>query len=194
MSSNSPSPSSDEPDASSEISLEQKAYRILGPERFRRFHEREVHDRSTVVKLRFPLEPTNPQSDSSNHETGFHTRHGDRHSSSIELEDGLTLPIEVVLDVARLRYQYSDEYRTLMVAMADTTQRVILACLLEKGGVVTYEEIANWTSATKRTVKNHVYKLRDRGILEIQEGRPSTISFRNSDLRLLASDVLSFTT
>lgn len=81
-----------------------------------------------------------------------------------------------------------------MVAMADTTQRVILACLLEKGGVVTYEEIADWTSATKRTVKNHVYKLRDRGILEIQEGRPSTISFRNSDLRLLASDVLSFTT
>jgi len=194
MSSKSSSSSSDDSDEGSEVSLEEKAYRILGPDRFRRFHEREVHDRSTVVKLRRPLEPTNPQNGSSNHETSFHTRHGDRHSSSIELEDGLTLPIEVVLEVEQLRRQYSDEYQTLMVATDDITQRVILACLLEKGSVVTYEEIADWTSATKRTVKNHVYELRDRGILEVQEGRPSTISFRNSDLRLLASDVLSFTT
>lgn len=175
-----------------ELSVEERFYRKLGPERFRQFHERDFHDghwrtlSSDQSTGEMALE-----SDYSNHETDFHTRHHGVRQNNLEI-DGDKYPIESVAELEFLRRHYSTEYRTLMAGISDETRRGILACIVQKRGPVTYDELTDWTTTTKRTVKNHVFNLRDQRILEIEEGRPSTVAFTNDDLRLLASDALSF--
>lgn len=78
-----------------------------------------------------------------------------------------------------------------MVALGEPTRRAILACLIQNG-TTTYSDLSDWTSTTTRTVKNHVSDLRDAGVVEVEDGRPASIGIRNDDLRLLASDALSF--
>lgn len=130
--------------------------------------------------------------DPSNRETDFHVSPvGDRPLRGEVEICGEEWSVETVVEVERLRRRYRDEYRECMVALGEPTRRAILACLIQNG-TTTYSDLSDWTSTTTRTVKNHVSDLRDAGVVEVEDGRPASIGIRNDDLRLLASDALSF--
>lgn len=134
-----------------------------------------------------------PRADRSNHETDFHGSHGgeSRPRETVEI-DGDEWAVDTVVEVEKLRRRYSTRFRILMEAIGEPTRRAVLACLVQRRTGTTYDDLAEWTSKTKRTVKNHVHALRDEDVLQVEDGRPAAISFRNDELRLLASDVLSF--
>ena len=129
--------------------------------------------------------------DGGEHETEFHGDHvpGWYHVP-VEV-DGETRSVGVIAETEYLRRQYATEYAILMSSLGETPRRGIIACLVKRGGG-TYDDLTEWTTTTKRTVKNHVHALRNENVLQVEDGRPAAISFRNDDLRLLASDVLSF--
>jgi len=133
------------------------------------------------------------QPDPRNHETDFHDSHGggSRRRETVQI-DGDKWAVDTVVEVETLRRRYSRRFRILMEAIGEPTRRAVIACLVARRGGTTYDDLAEWTSKTKRTVKNHVHALDDEDVLQIENGRPAAISFRNDDLRLLASDVLSF--
>lgn len=134
-----------------------------------------------------------PRADRSNHETDFHGSHGggSRLRETVQI-DGDEWAVETVVEVEKLRRRYSRRFRILMEAIGEPTRRAVLACLVQRRGGTTYDDLAEWTSKTKRTVKNHVHALRDEDVLQVEDGRPAAISFRSDEIRLLASDVLSF--
>lgn len=78
-----------------------------------------------------------------------------------------------------------------MEATGQSTQRGIITALVA-ASPRTYADLSTWTRTTTRTVKTHVSTLSERGVLSVEDGRPATIAFRNDDLRLLASDILSY--
>jgi DNA-binding transcriptional ArsR family regulator len=132
-----------------------------------------------------------------NHETDFHgSPVGQSRRVREPLEGTVRIAgerrsVETVVEVERLRRTYSSEFRVLMEAIGEPTRRGVLAALLD-ASPRTYKELDEWTGTTTRTIKNHVSDLSDAGIVEVEDGRPATIAFRNDDLRLLSSDVLSF--
>lgn len=129
---------------------------------------------------------------SPNRETDFHGSPRSRAPLRGQVQIcGEEWSVETVVSVERLRRRYRDEYRTLMVALGEPTRRGIVACLVQNG-TTTYANLSDWTSTTTRTIKNHVSDLRDAGVVEVEDGRPASIGIRNDDLRLLASDALSF--
>jgi len=128
----------------------------------------------------------------SNRETNFHGSHGEDRPLRGQVQIcGEEWSVETVVSVERLRRRYRDEYRECMVALGEPTRRGILACLVQNG-TTTYSHLSEWTETTTRTVKNHVHDLRDAGVVEVEDGRPASIAIQNDDLRLLASDALSF--
>lgn len=134
-----------------------------------------------------------PRPEPRKHETDFHGSHGGGQSLRETVQiDGDEWAVETVVEVEKLRRRYSTRFRILMEAIGEPTRRAVLACLVQRRGATTYDDLAEWTSKTKRTVKNHVHSLRDENVLQVEDGRPAAISFRNDELRLLASDVLSF--
>jgi len=134
-----------------------------------------------------------PRPEPRKHETDFHGSHGggSRLRETVQI-DGDEWAVETVVEVEKLRRRYSTRFRILMEAIGEPTRRAVLACLVQRRGATTYDDLAEWTSKTKRTVKNHVHALRDEDVLQVEDGRPAAISFENDELRLLASDVLSF--
>jgi len=131
------------------------------------------------------------------HETDFHgshpseSRHDTEPLSATVRIGGEERSVAVVVEVERLRREHTAEFRTLMEAVESHTQRAVLASLLSESPR-TYRDLSEWTKTTTRTVKTHVSELSEAGILRVEDGRPATISFVDDDLRLLASDVLSF--
>lgn len=139
-----------------------------------------------------PDRPENPY-----HETDFHGSHRDgehRHtpplSSTVEIA-GEERSVATLVELERLRRQYSGEVRCLMEATGQSTQRGVITALVA-ASPRTYADLSTWTRTTTRTVKTHVSTLSERGVLSVEDGRPATIAFRNDDLRLLASDILSY--
>jgi len=126
------------------------------------------------------------------HETNFHaSRRGDRRlSHEVEIA-GEDWSVQTLVDLERLRRENGREFRVLLESYGDETRRCVLACLV-RSGPSTYEDLAGWTTTTTRTVKAHVHDLRDEGVLAVEDGRPATVSFSSGDLRLLASDLLSY--
>lgn len=167
------------------------------------YHETDFHGSRIDSRRRVPrpdeeaFEVAGKPPRPGNHETDFHGSHGD---GSRRVRDplqgtvqiaGEEWTVETVVEVERLRRTYRNEFRVLMEAVGDPTRRGVLAALLS-ASPRTYRELDEWTGTTTRTVKTHVSDLSDAGIVEVRDGRPATISFRNDDLRLLSSDVLSF--
>ena len=165
------------------------------------YHETDFHDSPGDRGSRHEDRPDReafavtggPRPDPRKHETDFHGSHGggSRLRETVQI-DGDEWAVDTVVEVEKLRRRYSRRFRILMEAIGEPTRRAVLVCLVDRRGGTTYDDLAEWTSKTKRTVKNHVHTLRDEDVLQVEDGRPAAISFRNDDLRLLASDVLSF--
>lgn len=97
--------------------------------------------------------------------------------------------VGTLVDLERLRRERTGEWSFLLRSLGEETKRTVLVALLRGDG--TYEDLTAWTDSTRRTVRTHVYDLRDAGIVEVK-GNPSTVGFVDDDVRLLASDALSF--
>lgn len=125
-------------------------------------------------------------------ETKFHISRGEwlYHISTVSIA-GEEWEVSNVLELERLRRENAPEFRCLMECVGNPPRRKILAALVQNSPR-TYADLSEWTTVTERTVKTHVHTLRDESILTVEEGRPASISFLSSELRLLASDVLSF--
>lgn len=94
-----------------------------------------------------------------------------------------------VVDTLRLKDEYRREYRTLRDNVSEETKRAIIIALL-RAEPLFYDDLTEWTGTTRRTVRSHVYDLRDAGVLQVG-GYPATVSFSNDDLRLLAAELIA---
>jgi len=142
-------------------------------------------------------EPTRDDRPDRYHETDFHDSpplglSRDREESETTVQIcGEERSRRAIVEVERLRRRYEDETRVLMTSLGDSTRRAVVCAVLDESPR-TYEDLSEYATTTTRTVKTHVSELVDEGVLRVEDGRPSTISFVSDDLRVVASDVFSF--
>jgi len=100
--------------------------------------------------------------------------------------------VEILIELERLRKEkYPDLYRRMFEKAGSSDDiYLILSSLLRQEGQ-TYDELTENVPSSRRTVKRRVYDLRDLNIVGVG-GRPVRVHFENDEVRLLASDVLSF--
>jgi hypothetical protein len=100
--------------------------------------------------------------------------------------------VDILVELERLRKEvYPDLYRRLFgEAGSDENVVLVLNALLGQEGR-TYDDLVDAGLPSRRTAKRRVYDLRDLNVVEV-EGRPARVYYSNDEVRLLASDVLSF--
>lgn len=116
-------------------------------------------------------------------------RLGDRLYRTVEIAEE-DWHLDTLVHLERTRRERSDAWTGLMRSLDDDVCVQVVVSIL-RDSPQTYASLAEQTEKTKRTVRDRVYTLRDRNVVEV-EGRPAAISFVDDDVRLLASDVLSF--
>lgn len=78
-----------------------------------------------------------------------------------------------------------------MSAVREDEKCRLLAALVNHGGM-TYDELDGNTSLSRRRTREHVYDLRDHGIVEVVDSHIAIVHFTDEDTRILAEDALSF--
>lgn len=132
-----------------------------------------------------------PEVTEGNHETEFPVSPRELSRENEEWLDRVDHSLDAVVEVERLRRTYKERYFQLLSSMADRVDRAILTTTVTYN-TTTYNEVQQYTDSSKRTVKNHVWDLRDANILHVGNGRPAAITFVNGNIQLLAEDVLSY--
>jgi DNA-binding transcriptional ArsR family regulator len=125
------------------------------------------------------------------YETNFRNSRGEsyRNRGTVEVE-GEEWSVDTLVDLRRLKQERSETWVRLVGVLDDGTTIQVVAGIL-RPGPTGYDDLVERTGATRRTVENHVYSLRDAGVIQVG-GNPAEISFVDDEVRLLASDVLSF--
>lgn len=90
-----------------------------------------------------------------------------------------------------LRREYSSEYSVIMSAMREDEKRRIIAALVNHDGL-TYDDLDAATAVSRRRMRDRVYDLKDKGIVETTDSNITFVHFTNEDIKLLAEDTLSF--
>lgn len=125
------------------------------------------------------------------YEKRFRNSRGELHHYSGEVEiDGEEWTVDTLVDLEQLRRERAGVWTRLMRSLDDETTLQVVAGIL-RPGPTGYHDLTERTGTTRRTVENHVYSLRDAGVVQVG-GNPAEISFTDDEVRLLASDVLSF--
>ena len=75
-------------------------------------------------------------------------------------------------------------------AVRHQTQRTILTALQDGMGSCTYDELYNWCSVSKRTVRKHVTNLENAGLVERVNSRSHAVSYADFEAETLASHAL----
>lgn len=100
--------------------------------------------------------------------------------------------VDTVVAVARIRDENPDAFRCLMRSTADSVTVRVLRALVAVGGVTTYDDLVTYIGdVTRRTVRSKVADLRDGNVVDVGEGRPAAVGFRDDDVALLAEDTLA---
>jgi len=98
--------------------------------------------------------------------------------------------VDTLVDLERIRRERSGVWVRLNRALDDeATLQVVLSLLRREQR--TYDDLSENAGYGRQTVRKRVYDLRDAGVVEVG-GNPSVVSFVDDEVRLLASDVLSF--
>lgn len=117
--------------------------------------------------------------------------HGEQDSNTTAVQiDGNNWSVDTLVELERLRRERADEWTSLMRSVDDDGKIAVLVDILSPGHTG-YESLIERTGYGRTKVEELVYSLRDAGIVEVV-GRPATIVFVDDDIRLLASDVVSF--
>lgn len=114
---------------------------------------------------------------------------GSRLYRTVEI-DGEEWSLNTLVDLERLRRERSGEWSRLIRSLDDEATLQVVLELLRRGGR-TYDELSEASSCGRETVRKRVYDLRDSGVVQVG-GNPAVVSFVDDEVRLLASDVLSF--
>jgi hypothetical protein len=129
--------------------------------------------------------------ESENRERSFPDRYmvGDQELREwLEAED---LDAEKIIVVERLRRENPKTWAKSAASCQNPTTRAILAGLVEEREMATYDTLTEYTRCTRRTVRNHVYGLRDEGLVKVVEGRPAFIRFPDEATKLLIREALN---
>jgi predicted transcriptional regulator len=90
--------------------------------------------------------------------------------------------------------EYQTEHPKLWFSLCDAvrhdTQRSILTAIQDGMGSCTYDEIERYASVQRRTIRKHVKKLEENGIVERIDSRSYAISYVNFEVEVLASHAL----
>jgi len=105
--------------------------------------------------------------------------------------DTTDLDAERLVLVERLRRENPETWTRAAAACRTTTTRAVLAALVHEGGSAVYDDLTAYTSKTRRTVRNHVYDLRDDDVVAVEDGRPAILSFPDEPTEILVEDALS---
>lgn len=129
-------------------------------------------------------------------ERDFHDSHGVR-AEAIGQENLSWLAtrdkdLRKVVSVERIRDENPRAYVGIMRSTDDDTKTRILRTIVARQGTVTYGDLDEFVpDVTTRTIKSKVAELRDHDVLDVGDGRPAAIGFRNDDVALLVEDTLS---
>lgn len=96
------------------------------------------------------------------------------------------------LAVYELQRERSDVYTALIKDTTHEAKRQIIVGLYLNDGVSTYNDLDGCVSRHKSNIKKHVADLHDKGIVN-RSGNPAIVSFTDTDVALLATDVLNIT-
>lgn len=96
-----------------------------------------------------------------------------------------------VIRIERVRKQHPGLTLAVSDAVRDDEYRAILTALAQGAGAETYDGIEPFLRASRRTIRRRVNDLIDMGIVDRDEGKPTTIHFPNEAAELLVEDALS---
>jgi DNA-binding transcriptional ArsR family regulator len=92
--------------------------------------------------------------------------------------------------VVELCRENPDEYIALTKAIHTDTQRKILYALVNGLGDASYTELESITTVSRRSLRKHVCRLEEAGIVERIEDRFSLVSFASFEVRVLAQHMV----
>lgn len=126
------------------------------------------------------------------HEGNLHaTHHGELSRDNADWLATRDHGVDSLVRMERLRHENADAYLGLTAAMQDDKLRPVLIGLCQEGGTATYDDLENYTTVSRRTLKDRVYDLADDGVLAIDDTRPAVIHYPNDAVDALAKDVVS---
>jgi len=123
----------------------------------------------------------------------LHTGHSGTPSLSQENEQYLQendYEVDHVVTLDRIRRENGETYTQLVSAMNDEIDRKIFATLSQLHGRATYDDLAERMHFSKRSIKEHVYKLDKDGHI-VRQSRPVIVMFADETTQLLAEDALN---
>ena len=105
--------------------------------------------------------------------------------------EGEDMDVEEIISVERLRRENPKTWVKVAASCQDQTTRAVLFGLVEEPGMATYDDLTEYTCCTRRTLRKHVYDLRDEGLVKVVDGRPAFIGFPDEATKLLVTEALN---
>lgn len=80
-------------------------------------------------------------------------------------------------ELLQMQETHSDLFFAATGAMDHDTQRKVLQAVYDGFGSVTYDEIESYVTVSRRTVRKHVGRLEEKGLLERVDSRSYAVAF-----------------
>lgn len=78
-----------------------------------------------------------------------------------------------------------------MSVVREDDKRRLIAALVNHGGM-TYDALDQCTAVSRRRMRDRVYELDEKGVVDITDSKTAFVHFASKDIRLLAEDALSY--
>jgi len=93
-------------------------------------------------------------------------------------------------ELTRLQAEHSAEYIALTEAIHTDTQRKILYGLVDGLGEASYRDLERITTVSRRSLRKHVKRLEEKGLVERVNSRSYVIGFTSYETRILAQHIV----
>lgn len=92
--------------------------------------------------------------------------------------------------IQQLQLDEAELWFAAVDAVRHNTQRTILTALQDGMGSCTYQEIEQYASVQRRTIRKHAQKLEEQELIERIDSRSYVIEYANFDVEILVSHAL----
>jgi len=92
--------------------------------------------------------------------------------------------------ITQLQIAESELWFAAVDAVRHNTQRTILTALQDGMGSCTYQEVEEYASVQRRTIRKHAKKLEDQDLIERIDSRSYVVKYANFDVEVLVSHAL----
>jgi len=93
-------------------------------------------------------------------------------------------------ELAQLQREHAEEFLALGEAIHHDTQRKILYGLVNGLGEASYHDLEAITTVSRRSLRKHVKRLEDKGLVERIDSRHYVIGFASYETRVLAQHLV----